>query len=262
MLRNPDKRFFLSGQLKDIMGGRLVALPSALGSFALPAPTAWWDSTITGSFSMSGTDVTSWADQSGNGYTVSKVNGEFYSSYPQRSSGRTLHGVQVPESSANSTLRTTGLVFNDLTFTVFAVVVIDANGSTIITGRSNPSPRLGQGAMQEGGTDGNIMFSTSWNGPVYCQLAGPSLGTPMIIAARLNTNAVYLRVRTASSDTNTSASITTPTYSAYDTHIFGGYDTHQYMDGAIAEIIYYNSVLDDVTTDGVVAQYLSPKWGI
>ena len=234
--------------------------PSSIDDLSL-----WLDASDASTIAATGSAVDTWTDKSPTGTVF-----EDYGTAPQ-TGVRSINGLNAMNFNANGAFRpTTAVRINNAsngTWTIFAVVVVDAFQGRGIVDQDNGSNRIAQYLNTQNGTApksvGSVSFATNGdikhdNGPAFATTTPVivhSLRETATIEAFLNGTGDGALVPTASNRT------------ASDTNLrigsgWGGSGSDNfYLDGLIGEIAGYARALDAEEVTAVL-EHLAAKWGI
>lgn len=221
------------------------------------SPTAWWDAdAISGA---DGSSVNTWNDSSGNNWFISRSSGT--APVLRHNSLNSLKTLEFggPTSAAVMTVQNTSayVLAGATSASYFAVFILDADppGGTTSTGHIMGA-NWGAGTPHLPFTDGTIYdgFATS---------ARKTVGNP----ASSMTSARILNVDSASANFTTrmdgtqifNTGTNTVSLPTATRQVAGG--SGNYLDGKIAEILVFNSVLAQADREKVEG-YLAHKWGL
>lgn len=216
------------------------------GVYPLSGYTSWYKADDAASVTVvSGTHVSQWNDQTGtsNWTQGTDANRPFYTT-------RTLNGLNVIDFNGSSSKMTSTFPINDITCTVFIVGVVDSLASF----RSLITPDTGTQSMDiyTSATNGKINVDKKGIGQRGLSSNGVTAGTGFSCSIQLNDTTCRINLLgTVTSQVNASTSFANGTADL-------GFAT---LDGAIAEIMFYNTMLSDAQTDINLAG-LRSKWGV
>lgn len=243
------------------MGG---VIDSGFSPLDIAGCEAWFDASNAGSITQTGGLVDQWSDLSGNGHHVTAVLG-----LRPTTGTRTQNGLNVIDFVGSDGLNSTTTFLYDLvTTTIFVVFMPDADPASILSylvGEGNISDFRPEYAVRNSATQCNFVYVTNGNVVKFNIVDGdPTNATPhRIVATDSGTEAIiemddgtpvssgaYTRATTTMNRFNIGM-LNNQTFTA------GG----RFLDGWIAEIIIYDSVLSsgNITT---VEGYLDTKWGL
>jgi hypothetical protein len=230
----------------------------------------WLDASDTGTITTGsgGTVVTGWVDKTGNGHNVG--NGSGSSNRPQWNT-RFLNGLNVIDfdrTQSDLLVGTSCPWYAAGTCTLFAVVefdVVNQFGVIICEAKSTGAGATGEHKLLIN-NDTTIHQNNVSNAFVVegdFGIAGPGTGNPTLIRF---TDAGSGNPKTLALDNGTpvSDSYTLGTLTGLDRLAIGcRYDNNQdlFFDGAIAEILLYDSLLSSGDI-ALVEAYLNDKWGL
>ena len=209
----------------------------------------WWDASDNTSYAVSGTEVTSVTDKSGNSYTLQKgTTGPTIGT-------RTLNGLSVFEfTGANgNVLENNSFAWNQASNALgFAIVYrLDNDGLTdqdFLMSGTNSSTRIGIRRL----TQNNWQLIASGGSLTTPSTLGAEPVTQMMVAKFNSTNS-YIRI-----DGSQEASGTIGTVAFSTLNINGNYINQQGVEGFIAEMIFFS----DLTKTQIIEGYLAHKWGL
>jgi hypothetical protein len=211
----------------------------------------WFDASDTSSFSLSGNNIITWNDKSGNKYNATGVNNPQY-----------VSGSYVSFNGSNQyfTLPNNALPFNNLAYSYIAIVTFNTSGSNrIIFGGSYGSLNSIFGL----GTNSSNQLNTFWWGPDFStNKTGFTNGQMTYINSLYDGNGN--RSMTISFDPN---NITYDTTSVIRTqsntnNVLGAILlSNEYLNGRIHELIVYNKNLSTSERERIEG-YLAWKWSL
>lgn len=226
----------------------------------MPSPvagySAWYDASQIAGFA-DGTALTSWADESANGYNLT-VARSADPTYYKTTSAKLVNGL--PAVWFNGTTQGLGRTATPngsaAGWTVFAVALISSvSGAQIIFSGDDGSTRTAQYLRLNGGALQTIGFDTAVN--VYSASAGsPTVGAAFLASAVMSTSSITARLNgTAGTPTAVSG---TPESGSSEVDI-GQRVSLTPWNGAICEVLLYNSVLSPANI-AANEQYMQAKW--
>lgn len=209
----------------------------------------WWDASDNTSYVVSGTEVTSVTDKSGNSYTLQKgTTGPTIGT-------RTLNGLSVFEfTGANgNVLENNSFAWNQASNALgFAIVYrLDDDGLTdqdFLMSGTNSSTRIGIRRLT-----GNSWQILASGGTITTSSTLGAEPVTQMMVARFNSTNSYIRI---DGSQETSGTIGTVAFSALN--INGNYINQQGVEGFIAEMIFFS----DLTKTEIIEGYLAHKWGL
>jgi len=240
-----------AGTKLTISSGTKQLAPDDFSPLQLPNLLAWYDASDSGTIDDS-TDsgrVEQWSDKSGNNYHLTQTT---LADKPY--TGRTINGLPAVDFRAAQELERTDTfgVTGNPALTICFICELDTTTGRIITMDGSASASIGiQSDASWRHNDGSNIFAT------------PPTGETLIFTARRRSGDTYadseMRYKRADAAfSSVSSGSSTPNLTGTNTHLGSGNATG-YLDGAIGEIIVYNSYLsdDDVTK---VESYLVRKY--
>jgi len=253
MLRTEDKRLFLSGQLKDIVGGNFQPVQSR---YARPLPVtanlkAWYDAADAATITDAGAGaVSAWSDKSGNGFTASEATNR------PTTGTRTINGLNTLDFDGTNDILSSSLPADDFSQVVFAVVETDsiANIRTIL-GANN----TGGFCLRIQNATGNLQLEKQGIAAIFNSSVPLAATTPAIVEAYLT--ASFAKLSQGTNVVNSGQAAHAQTATAGRTAQIGASAGALFWDGKIGEIIVYDGTLTRVQ-EGLILGYLSDKWGI
>ena len=231
-----------AGTKLTISSGTKQLAPDDFSPLQLPNLLAWYDASDSGTIDDS-TDsgrVEQWSDKSGNNYHLTQTT---LADKPY--TGRTINGLPAVDFRAAQELERTDTfgVTGNPALTICFICELDSTTGRIITMDGAASASIGlQADASWRHNDGSNIFTT------------PPTGETLIFTARRRSGDTYadseMRYKRADAGFDSvSSGSSTPNLTGTNTHLGSGNATG-YLDGAIGEIIVYNSYLsdDDVAT--------------
>lgn len=217
---------------------------------------AWYDaSQITGQ--SDGSSLSAWSDLSSNGYNMSQSTGADQPTYYSSTAGKLINGLPAVWFNGTSDRMTNSTSVSLANCSIFAVVQLtsDTNNATILGSsasgglqlRTNTGARLN--LLAEGTTD----IGADSSGEIT---PGSNNAGAATYDSTTGAYAFYVNSGTA---TTTGTNATTISSHAMVLG-FNGSNTSEFWDGAIAEVIVYNSVLTGAQITSTFT-YLNNKWG-
>jgi hypothetical protein len=212
--------------------------------------TAWYDASDTGSLTLSGSEVTQWNDLSGNGFHLTRID----TNTGPDSGTRTKNSLNVLDFSGGKRLGNNGLASTS-SYSIFVVCVQDSTPG---------SPFIATIAYFQGGTEHGIR-TTSTKAEMVSTAGGA-----VVVQATAYTNGNWrqlygshdggnIALRQNASAIGTSA---VPGAPASNPFRVGAYaNGSRALDGGIAEVLIYRTVLTNGSDIDDIEAYLDTKWG-
>lgn len=217
--------------------------PSGGGPGGVAGLTAWWKADA---LSLSDTDpISSWADSSGNGHTLTQATGSKQAVYNTNQlnglPGATFDGAD---------LMTITDPFASVPLSIFAVLKGSGGFRTIIGGNTGAVQwRIDDGSRMQLLKSGMALIGTS--------TTALNSSTFYILDVHYSTPNLSFFVDGAADGTASSAQ----TIVDLVTNVGSSFNEGERFSGVLCELIYYDNVLSGGDQD-VVRTYLSDKWGI
>lgn len=209
-------------------------------------PAAWWDASYAPSITLSGSNVTAWADRSGNGTTLTQGTGALQPTYTTNCQ----NGLSCLTLSSQYMTKTgSALATGSSASTIFTVAgQVSVASRCVISYGTNATGQVRQVCSNPGG-----LFYSDIGGTIASAGANWS-GVSLGFAYFTNTN-IYASVNGSTPGTTATGALNTVTNNI----TMGGFS--QAWIGTIEEVIVYNTVFTQAQRQ-LIEGALAWKWGI